>query len=77
MAEFSKQWCEMNPELGFEPDFDIVEIFNNLDEGYYEPIICEGLGILGIAKENGKLLIARRNQITEEVTWELGDFLLF
>lgn len=67
MAEFSKQWCEMN---------DIVKIFNNLDEGYCQSVICEDLGILGVAKENGKLMIARRNEITDEVTWELGDFLL-
>lgn len=76
MAEFSKQWCDLNPHLGFRPDFDIIEIFNELEEGFYYPVICEGLGILGIAKENGNLMIARRNSITEDITWESGDFLL-
>ena len=43
MAEFSKQWCEMNdPDMPW--DFDIFEIANNLTQNFYIPYICEGFG---------------------------------
>jgi hypothetical protein len=58
MADFSKQWCEANdPEM--KPDFDIHEIAENLENGYYTSIICEGFGFIAIGKDNdGATLLA-------------------
>lgn len=58
MADFSKQWCEINdPEMPH--DFDIMEEHSKLETGYSIGIICEGFGILGIAKGyNNEVLVA-------------------
>ena len=41
MAEFCKQWAEINdPEGGW--DFCIEEVSNQLDPNHYVPMICEG-----------------------------------
>ena len=49
MAEFSKQWCEINdPDMPW--DFDIFEIANNLTQNFYIPYICEGFGFSAIGK---------------------------
>ena len=49
MAEFSKQWCELNdPDMPW--DFDIFEIANNLTHNFYIPYICEGFGFSAIGK---------------------------
>ena len=55
MADFSKQWCEINdPEMPC--DFDILEEFGKLPKNNYIPIICEGFGFLGIGKtSDGKI----------------------
>ena len=59
MAEFSKQWCEKHSELTDSYDFDIFEIFDNLEPGYYSHIICEGYGFFAIGKgEGGECLLA-------------------
>jgi hypothetical protein len=49
MAEFSKQYCETH-DMGFDGDFDVYEIWNNLQEGYMGSYICEGFGFIGIGK---------------------------
>lgn len=50
MAEFSKQWCDLNdPEMPY--DFDIDEIAANLHPGHYIPYICEGFGFTAIGKD--------------------------
>jgi hypothetical protein len=47
MADFSKQYCEINdPE--FPWDFDIEEIAETIPKGHWKPIICEGFGFSGI-----------------------------
>ena len=47
MADFSKQWVELNDsEMGW--DFDIEEIATEIPRGYYKLIICEGFGFIGI-----------------------------
>ena len=58
MADFSKQWCDINdPEMPY--DFDIMEEHSKLETGYGIGIICEGFGILGIAKgHNNEVLVA-------------------
>lgn len=56
MADFSKQWCEANdPEMPW--DFDIIEEYNKLQEGYFIPMICEGYGFGAIAKVKGECLL--------------------
>lgn len=50
MADFSKQWCEINdPEMNW--DFDVVEEWEKLEPGFFLPIICEGFGFSGIARK--------------------------
>jgi len=58
MADFSKQWCDINdPEMPY--DFDIMEEYSKLETGYSISMICEGFGILGIAKgHNNEVLVA-------------------
>ena len=34
MAEFSKQYCELN-NMGFDGDFDIMEELEELEDGHY------------------------------------------
>lgn len=49
MAEFSKQWCELNdPEMPW--DFDIMEVADGLTHNFYIPYICEGFGFSAIGK---------------------------
>jgi hypothetical protein len=78
MAEFSKQWAEINdPEFGW--DFDIEEVSNQLDPNHYVPMICEGFGFIAIGRdENYNVLLAmptgetetdEEGQISDTVTW--------
>jgi hypothetical protein len=69
MAEFSKQWCEINdPQMPW--DFDILEIASNLDKEYYSPQICEGFGFLAIGKNaDGDIILAFENE-DETVSWK-------
>jgi hypothetical protein len=79
MAEFCKQWAEINdPEGGW--DFDIEEVSNQLDTNHYVPMICEGFGFIAIGRdENYKVLLAiptgetetdENGQISDIVTWQ-------
>ena len=57
MADFSKQWCELNdPEM--PSDFDILEEANKLEPNNYIPMICEGYGFIAIGKDERILLFA-------------------
>ena len=57
MADYSKQYCEIC-DPGFPWDFDLEEEFLNLYNGDQVPIICEGLGIIGIAvDERGRRFV--------------------
>jgi len=58
MADFSKQWCEINdPEMLH--DFDIFEEHSKLQQGYGINFICEGFGFVMIAKgHNDEILLA-------------------
>ena len=57
MADFSKQWCELNdPEMPH--DFDIEKIASTLDNDYYKSYICEGFGFTAIGKDpDGKIIL--------------------
>ena len=49
MADFSKQWCEINdPEMPY--DFDIIEEASKLKPNYSINHICEGFGFIAIGK---------------------------
>lgn len=49
MADFSKQYCEIN-SMGFDGDFDIIEEWNKLEPDHAVPFVCEGFGFTWIAK---------------------------
>lgn len=62
MAEFSKQYCELY-ETEMEPDFDILQMANQVQPDHYIPIICEGFGFLAIGKnEEGEIILAFRGK---------------
>ena len=49
MADFSKQWCEINdPDMPW--DFDIFEVAEGLNQNFYMPYIYEGFGFSAIGK---------------------------
>ena len=50
MAQFSKQWCDIN-NTSMPHDFDIDIIAKDLYRDRYYPIICEGLGFNCIHKD--------------------------
>ena len=58
MAQFSKQWCEINdPQKPY--DFDIYEVFNKLKKEELVIMICEGFGFVAMARDlNDTLLLA-------------------
>jgi hypothetical protein len=70
MAEFSKQWCEINdPKMPW--DFDIEEIANKLEPEYGLSYICEGFGFTFIAKDkNGSVLLGFPDYITDTMEWK-------
>jgi hypothetical protein len=56
MAEFSKQYEEA---FNFDwHDFDYAEIWEKLQPNEFYPLICEGLGTLGVGRsESGEMLL--------------------
>ena len=50
MADFSKQYCEIN-DMGFDGDFDVYEEWSNLKPGFAVNYICEGFGFVMIGRE--------------------------
>lgn len=77
MADFSKQWCELNdPEMPH--DFDLVEEYNKLQTGYSVSMICEGFGILAVAKghQNEMLVAVSDDNDDDYIHWkEYSEFL--
>lgn len=59
MAEFSKEWCEIEGDM-VSPDFSVTEVFFKLKDGEYESIICEGFGFTHILNENGNCYVIIR-----------------
>ena len=68
MADFSKQYCQLN-DMGFDGDFDVYEEWSKLTPGYGVAYICEGFGFTMIAKEEtgDKVLVLVDNK------WENFD----
>ena len=75
MAEFSKQWCDINdPKM--PSDFDIIEEFNKIQPGNYVPYICEGFGFIAIGHDDdGSCILAMPTNGVPygTVTWEKYD----
>lgn len=70
MAEFSKQYLELANWKDFPYDFDIDEVYNSLEKGFYRSIICEGFGFWAIGKDNeGEKIVYIRNFETGEDQW--------
>jgi len=69
MAEFSKQYCEINdPE--FPWDFDIEKEAEALEPEYGIHMICEGFGFTMIAKdETGNILLGFPDEELAYVKW--------
>jgi hypothetical protein len=76
MAEFSKQWVELNnPEMGWDFDIEAIasEMPNSTMTDYY---LCEGFGAVAIGKDDDgeiQLAIATGNYNDEghiEVEWK-------
>ena len=74
MADFSKEWCKSYDEGGMNGDFSVMDIFKDLKEGYYYPIICEGYGFVAIRKQEGICEVAyTTNMETGSVVWKNFD----
>lgn len=73
MAEFSKEYC-LEKNMGFEGDFSIKEIFENLEKDDHIGIICEGYGFMAIArnKEDQCLLAYRDDDF--DIIWDEYTF---
>ena len=74
MADFSKQWCEINDPQS-PGDFDINEIADKLEPGYVLGAICEGFGFIAIGKDlDGEVMLAiptgNHNETGSEVDWK-------
>jgi hypothetical protein len=70
MAEFSKQWCELN-DSDMPWDFDIEEVANKLTPEYCLPYICEGFGFTVVAKDkNGNIELGFPNYTTYTIEWK-------
>jgi hypothetical protein len=69
MADFSKQWCEIN-NPSMISDFDILEQAELLKPNHYVSMICEGFGFIAIAKgENNEVLLGFVDD-QDNVKWE-------
>ena len=70
MAEFSKQWCELN-DSRMPWDFDILEEAKDLKPEHGFMCICEGFGFTYIAKnENGDIVLGFPDYNTDIIEWK-------
>ena len=77
MAEFSKQWCDLN-DTEIPWDFDILTEVDNLPPGHYFALICEGFGFVAVGKdENDEIILAMPDDKDDiyggTVTWKKYD----
>ena len=71
MADYSKQWCEIN-DLEMSHDFDILEEFDKLPKNNYISMICEGFGFIAIMRNHeDRCLLAFDDD--GEIIWEDYD----
>lgn len=69
MADFSKQWCEIN-DPRMTGDFDILEQADLLVPDHYIPMICEGFGFIAIAKSKNNEVLLGFVDDQGNVKWE-------
>ena len=77
MAEFSKQWCDLN-DTEMPWGFDILNEVENLPPGHYFALICEGFGFVAVGKdENDEIILAMPDDKDDiyggTVTWKKYD----
>ena len=74
MADFSKQWCDLN-DSDMPYDFDILEEFGKLPNNHYTSLICEGFGFIAIMRTDVDicLLAFYDDSVDEGVVWEEYD----
>ena len=72
MAEYSKQWCEINDPDDLSYDFDILEEAKQLKPEHYVSLICEGFGFTAIGKDkDGNILLGvPTKESLNEVIWK-------
>ncbi|CAB4143520.1 hypothetical protein UFOVP449_209 [uncultured Caudovirales phage] len=71
MAQFSKQWCELNdPNMSW--DFDIIEVANQLKTSNVILRSCEGFGFSAIGKFDDGIKVYIRNRESEESDEQQG-----
>ena len=71
MADYSKQWCELN-DSRISYDFDIFKEFEKLSKNHYIPMICEGFGFIAIMRDHeDRCLLAFDND--GEIIWDDYD----
>lgn len=58
MADFCNKCAK---GMGFDEDFNIEKIFEDLQEGYYYPVLCEGCALTAIRKEKGEMKLIAMN----------------
>jgi hypothetical protein len=70
MADFSKQWCDINDsEMSW--DFDILEIAETITPGYNLCYVCEGFGFSFIGKDlDSNILLGFPNYDDSKITWK-------
>lgn len=74
MAEFCKQYCQLN-DMGFDGDFDVYEEWSKLTPGFAVAYICEGFGFSMIGKkESGDEVIVYMNDYDNPEKSKWVDF---
>jgi hypothetical protein len=74
MANFSKQWCDIN-DTEMPADFDILEIADTLQADTYISEICEGFGFIAIGRSiDNEIMLAmpvppKEGDIEEYIQW--------
>jgi len=70
MADFCTK-CHHGKGFPGNPDIDIEKIFESLKEGYMleADSICEGCGLVAIAKENGECIALARESSDDSLVW--------
>lgn len=67
MADFSKEYCERY-DFEMPHDFSVMEIFNELEPGFYQSCICEGYGFIAILKTRDGVC-----EVAFPLDWGEGD----
>lgn len=69
MAEFSKEYMDIFDNE--DHDFSYIEYYNELSEGEYIAMICEGFGTFGITKKNNipYLVVTMEGSLVEYSTF--------